>query len=121
MQKDTLLPIAALILGLIAGYLFATQTLPRTAPITTQHDAEMKNAMHQMTSGLEGKTGEDFERAFLEEMTTHHVGAIQMAQALLANTSRPELKKLAEDIISAQTAEINMMHDWSHAWFGGHN
>lgn len=120
MFKDTFLPVGMLVLGLVAGYLLAMQTMPRNVVDTASHNTQMDSAMHQMVSGLEGKTGEAFEKAFLDEMTVHHAGAIEMAQLLLSNTSRPELKKLAEDIISAQTREINMMHDWAHTWFEGH-
>lgn len=110
-----------LVLGVAAGYLLAMQTLPRNVVEQASHNTQMEETMHEMTSSLEGKTGEAFEQAFLEEMTVHHLGAIEMAHSLLSNTARPELKKLAEDIINAQTKEINMMHDWAHTWFGGHN
>ncbi len=110
-----------IVLGVAAGYLLAMQTLPTKMPEQVMHDTPMESAMHQMTSSLEGKTGEEFERAFLDEMMVHHSGAIEMAKQLLVNTSRPELKKLAEDIITAQTNEINMMNDWAHSWFKGHN
>ena len=92
MYKDTLVPIGMLVLGIIAGYLLAMQTIKKEVPEPVSHDSQIENVMHDMTSGLEGKTGEAFEQAFLEEMTIHHLGAIEMAQSLLANTSRPELK-----------------------------
>lgn len=56
------------------------------------------------------------EKQFLEEMVEHHEAAVVMAQQVLALHPRAELKKLAETIISAQTAEIKQMKDWLSAW-----
>lgn len=52
------------------------------------------------------------EKQFLEEMIKHHEAAIVMAQQVLAITSSVDIKKLANDIISAQTVEIKTMRDW---------
>lgn len=73
--------------------------------------------MHDMMSGLDGKTGDDFDNAFISEMIVHHEGAVDMAEAVLENSKRPELIKLANEIISAQTKEINMMKNWRDEWF----
>jgi len=40
-----------------------------------------------------------------------------MAQMLERTTDRPEMKKLAQDIIAAQTAEINQMRQWYQDWY----
>lgn len=77
----------------------------------------MRHEMANMMSGLEGKTGDDFDKAFLQEMIVHHEGAIDMAEALLKNTKRPELVKLGNDIIAAQTSEVSMMQKWLGEWF----
>ncbi|MYZ49209.1 DUF305 domain-containing protein [Rhizobiales bacterium L72] len=49
---------------------------------------------------------------FAQGMIAHHKGAIAMAEVLLAHGSDPELKKFAEDVISAQTAEVRFLEDW---------
>jgi uncharacterized protein (DUF305 family) len=57
------------------------------------------------------------ERQFLQEMKLHHESAVQMAQqVLLLQSLHPEVKKLANDIITAQTTEIKMIKDWLAAW-----
>lgn len=66
------------------------------------------------TKSLENAT--NFDKAFIEEMIPHHQMAVMMANMLLQGTSRPEMKKLAQDIISAQTKEINQMRQWYTAW-----
>lgn len=104
----------ALILGLIVGY-FAGASRP-VAPVSSGV-MNMHTAMNGMTMGLEGKTGDALDLAFLDGMIIHHEGAVEMAQTLLKGTKRPELIKLGNDIIAAQTGEIQMMKDWRKAWF----
>lgn len=77
----------------------------------------MESSMSGMMMGLEGKTGEEFDKAFLSEMIVHHEGAVDMAQMVLTTSKRPELTKLAGEIITAQTKEIRMMKDWQKSWY----
>ena len=56
------------------------------------HDA-MSMSMNDMGKMLEGKTGDELDRAFLEGMIPHHQAAVDMAK-YLAGSSRPELVKL---------------------------
>ena len=53
------------------------------------------------------------EKEFITEMIPHHQGAVDMAKLLLEDTTiRPELVKFANDIITAQEAEIRQMEEW---------
>lgn len=83
--------------------------------ITESH--HMSGMMADMNEGLRGKTGDDFDRAFLGEMVVHHQGAIDMANLVLTTSKRPELLELARNIITAQSQEITMMNDWKKTWF----
>lgn len=76
----------------------------------------MDEMMKGMMMGLEGKTGLAFDQAFLSEMIVHHQGAVEMARQVLTTSKRPELIKLANDIIKAQEAEIEMMKKWQTEW-----
>ena len=58
----------------------------------------------------------DFDRAFVEEMIPHHQMAVMMASMLKNGTNRPEMQKLADDIIAAQTREIDQMRAWLKTW-----
>ncbi len=78
---------------------------------------DMHSMMDSMSMSLNGKTGDAFDAAFLKEMIVHHEGAVVMAQQVLATSKRPELIKLANDIISAQTKEIAQMKEWQTTWF----
>ncbi len=80
------------------------------------HTNSMASMMHDMNKALEGKTGDAFDQAFLSEMIVHHQGAVEMAQKVLEVSKRPELIKLANDIITAQNKEIEMMKGWQSAW-----
>jgi uncharacterized protein (DUF305 family) len=112
MNTNTILvAVLALIVGLGGGYALAAN---RTVPM--QHD--MNSVMSGMTEQLKGAEGAEFERAFIDGMIVHHAGAVAMAQMVLQKSERPELVQLANEIISAQTREIDMMREWSAQWFG---
>jgi uncharacterized protein (DUF305 family) len=49
-------------------------------------------------------------------MIMHHQGAIEMAQTELREGSLPEVKQLAQQVITAQQAEIQQMETWKQAW-----
>ncbi len=49
------------------------------------------------------------EELFLRLMIAHHQGGVDMAKAILGRTNRPEVRRLAEAIVSSQTAEIEAM------------
>jgi uncharacterized protein (DUF305 family) len=65
-------------------------------------DAMMKN-MH--ASGRSGNPDVDF----LAMMIPHHEGAVEMSRLLLIYGSDPLTRRLAEEIIASQTAEIGAM------------
>lgn len=68
---------------------------------TMMSAAEMK--------ALAAVKGAAFDRMWVEMMTRHHQGAIEMAKAELAKGQDPQAKALATAIIKAQTAEIATM------------
>ena len=65
------------------------------------------------------ETAKPFDREFIDMMIPHHQGAIRMARAELDEGSSEELKALAEEIVSAQTKEIQQMNAWRTEWYGG--
>lgn len=77
-------------------------------------DADM--SMGDMTGKLKSKTGDEFDKAFIEQMIIHHQGAIDMAKLIVTNAKHDELKQLGNDIISAQSKEIDMMQTWQTDW-----
>lgn len=58
---------------------------------------------------LEAASGPEAEELFLELMIVHHEGAIEMAEDVLDDGEHPEVRQLAENIVSSQAAEIERM------------
>lgn len=76
--------------------------------------------MHDMGSGmmsdadmaaLENATGTEASKLFLEQMTTHHQGAITMAETEISDGENSDAIKLAKGIVATQAAEIAEMAD----------
>ena len=81
---------------------------------TNMHDDSM--TMGDMSKSLSGKSGDSFDKAFVSNMIEHHQGAIDMANQAKSSALHEEIKKMAEDIISAQSREIEMMKQWQKDW-----
>lgn len=77
----------------------------------------MSAGQDAMTASLQNLSGKDFEIKFMQEMIAHHQGAVEMAQLVPSHTTRPELIKLSEAIISSQKGEIAQMTDWLATWY----
>ena len=58
------------------------------------------------------KAGREYDAMFIDMMTPHHQGAIQMAQEALGKAEHQEIKTLAQQIIDEQTKEIEQMKQW---------
>ncbi len=58
---------------------------------------------------LEDATGTDAAKLYLEQMTRHHEGAVDMAEQQVADGQNPQAVALAEQVIEDQEAEIQEM------------
>jgi uncharacterized protein (DUF305 family) len=65
--------------------------------------------MDHMTAVLQGKTGDEFDKAFIELMIVHHEGAVAMAKLIPTQAKHAELKQMGQAIISAQSKEIDVI------------
>ena len=83
---------------------------------TNQASTDSSMGMNAMSGYLQGKTGDSFDKAFLSEMIVHHQGAINMATLAKQNAKHDEIKKLADEIVVAQTKEITEMKQWQLQW-----
>lgn len=62
----------------------------------------------QQMTALESASGAEFDKLYLEGMIEHHEGAIQMAH-MIEQSENTEARKLADAIVTSQTAEIKQM------------
>lgn len=76
----------------------------------------MQDHMAGMMNELDGKTGEAFDKAFLEQMIMHHQSAINMAAMGETNAQHQQVKDLTEAIVTAQSKEIKQMKQWQKDW-----
>ncbi|WP_404783438.1 DUF305 domain-containing protein [Altericista sp. CCNU0014] len=63
-----------------------------------------------------GAADAGFDLRFINAMIPHHEGAIAMAKEVLGKSKRPDIQKLAQNIIASQQTEIKQMRDWKQAW-----
>ncbi len=89
------------------GHTDTTATMSESPAVKAFEDANTK--MHQdMAIDYTGDADVDFVRS----MIPHHQGAIDMAKIQLEHGKDPEMRKLAEEVIAAQEAEIAHMREW---------
>jgi uncharacterized protein (DUF305 family) len=74
--------------------------------------------MAHMDATAELNQARPFDKAFIDEMISHHQGAIRMARAVRDETADDEIRSLARAIVTAQSNEIEAMKDWRYAWYG---
>lgn len=84
--------------------------------LTGKQTMGMGSSMDQMMGSMKDISGYDFDKAFINAMIVHHEGAIKMAEQASHKADHQEIKDLAVNIISAQTAEIEQMKKWKKDW-----
>lgn len=85
--------------------------MPDSSATPMEHGADSTMSMDL------GPADENFDLRFIDAMTLHHQGAIEMSKAALEKSSRQEIKTLAQNIINAQETEIAELKQWRQAWY----
>src|SRR3546814_16275364 len=91
---------AAAVLVAVAGLLGAA-----VAPVLAEQPA------------LEQSTAQ-YEIDFLTGMIDHHAMAVETAEMCVEKAIHEELRTLCQEIIEAQTAEIETLQSWPEEWYG---
>jgi hypothetical protein len=126
----TSLAIASVYGGLITACSVTTpeSKTPNTATTKTdalnykqmKHDGDMMNhgggMKHKMEINL-GPADTNYDLRFIDAMIPHHQGGVKMAKQALEKSKRPEVKKLAAEIIKAQDQEIAELKQWRKTWY----
>ena len=75
------------------------------------HDMSSMDGMMtaEQMDAMAAMTGADFDQMWLEMMIAHHEGAISQSETVKANGSNADVLALADQIITAQQAEITEM------------
>lgn len=94
--------IAALLVGAAGGYYFSP------AYQTTMFEA------NEMGLGVADRF---LDLRYLNQMSTHHRGAILLADQIANKTRRPELQKLAADIQKTEPQLIAELMAWKQEWY----
>ena len=89
------------------------QSQTPNATVTNVSDKQMN---HSMAMDL-GPADANFDLRFIDAMIPHHQGAVEMAKEAQQKSKRPEIKKLADNIIKSQDQEITQMKQWRQAWY----
>lgn len=97
--------------GLLVSVAFFTFNKPDDRP---KDDISM--SMQAVNESLKDKTGDDFDKEFITQMTEHHQGAIDMAKLSETQAKHQEIKDLSKAIIAAQEKEISEMKSWRTEW-----
>ena len=72
---------------------------------------------HQQThTAANGDTFNDADVTFATDMIQHHAQALKMVDMTMGRDVDPEVAQLAEEIRTAQVAEVETMVDWLTAW-----
>lgn len=114
--------VASFTIGVLTTLYFSSSEPATLEPMASMEDGISttmgSTSMSGMTKELEGKTGNALDLAFIEAMIEHHKGAVAMAEMVVNETKRPELKAMAENIIETQNEEIITMEGWLKQWYG---
>lgn len=83
-------------------------------PIQPPPESSMSHTDH---STVAEDTDVPFDAKFIDDMISHHQGAIDMAKMALEQAEHEEILTLAQGIIVAQTSEIEHMQSWRNEWY----
>jgi uncharacterized protein (DUF305 family) len=87
---------------------------PQMGHMMAMTDEQKQGMMMSMDLG---SADAEFDLRFINAMLPHHEGALVMAKDALSKSQRPEVKKLAQDILTSQQQEISQMKQWRKDWY----
>lgn len=74
--------------------------------------------MYEKNNMSLGQADRTFDLRYINAMIAHHRGAMLLAEQLSKNTSRPEMKTLAQNILADEPKAIDELYTWKKDWYG---
>lgn len=105
-------PIGIAVLVRSAVLLISVAAASEIGPLTEPERsflASTQASMRTMMAGMERTPRGDVDQDFIGQMIPHHQGAIDMAKAELRYGHNEQLRRIAQEIIVEQQAEIAVM------------
>jgi uncharacterized protein (DUF305 family) len=113
-RKNLKLGITAVVLAVMGGLVAsAQQMMMNDARAQDQNWGELMESMKAMHAamGTAQPSGNDDED-FVNLMVPHHEAAVEMAKAELLHGKDTQMRRLAQEIITDQESEIQLMSLW---------
>ncbi|MBK9154580.1 MAG: DUF305 domain-containing protein [Chloracidobacterium sp.] len=82
-------------------------------------NSNMSGMDHGSMQSSPNAASQPYDLQFIDTMTNHHQGAIEMAEMALKKSNNAELRAFAQKIIDDQKKEIAQMKDWREKWYAG--
>lgn len=94
--------VSSMVLGVGFGYYWAP---------------EYKVSMYDKNTMNLGSADRTFDLRYINAMISHHRGAMLLADQLSKNTTRPEMKTLAQNILADEPKAIAELYAWKKDWY----
>jgi len=82
------------------------------------HEPEMSPGAQKQMEQMASLSPEEFEIEFMKSMIRHHWKAVVRGAQCTERAYHPELIALCEEMVMAQTQEIQQMQEWLCSWYG---
>lgn len=121
-NQTILIAVVILLVAIIGGYALS-KTEYYDSLTTKRHGnketIKTEDPPETMTSEMHGIHNMEVltEQKFLQGMIPHHQEAVDSAMTIITRSENPEVKKLAEAIVTAQEKEIADMKSWHMTWY----
>ncbi len=106
MKISIYLALGLVVTGTVLGIAFGYYITP-----------EYRLSMYEKNNMSLGQADRTFDLRYINAMIAHHRGAMLLAEQLSKNTSRPEMKTLAQNILVDEPKAIDELYTWKKEWY----